>query len=135
MNPVVHFEMPYQDAARVMKFYRTVFGWELQLLGEEMGAYVLATTAVEDTNSGSPKGAINGGFFPTKPGSPPQYPSLTIGVADIAASALQVTQAGGKVLGAPAAIPGIGLYVSFVDTEGNRNSLLQPMGEGPDSLR
>jgi len=27
MNPVVHFEMPYQDATRVMKFYRTVFGW------------------------------------------------------------------------------------------------------------
>jgi len=42
---------------------------------------------------------------------------------------------GGKILGDPAAIYGIGLYVSFVDTEGNRNSLLQPMGEGPDSLR
>lgn len=135
MNPVVHFEMPYQDADRVMEFYRTVFGWQLQLLGQEMGGYVLATTAVEDTNSGSPKGAINGGFFPTVHGAPPQYPSLTIGTADIQETVQKITRAGGRVLGEPALVPGIGLYVSFVDTEGNRNSVLQPMGDGPDSLR
>ena len=42
-----------------------------------------------------------------------------------------VTAAGGTVLGGqfksgePEGIPGIGLYSSFVDTEGNRVSLLQ----------
>ncbi len=30
------------------------------------------------------------------------------------------------VLGEPVEIPGIGHYVSFTDTEGNRVSLLQP---------
>ena len=39
---------------------------------------------------------------------------------------LLVTEAGGKVLGEPAEIPGVGKYVSFFDTEGNRISLLQP---------
>ena len=26
-NPVVHFEMPYDDAARVVNFYAEAFGW------------------------------------------------------------------------------------------------------------
>jgi predicted enzyme related to lactoylglutathione lyase len=38
-----------------------------------------------------------------------------------------VTDAGGKVLGEPMEIPGIGQYVSFFDTEGNRASMLQPL--------
>jgi uncharacterized protein len=39
----------------------------------------------------------------------------------------QVTEAGGKVLGEPMEIPGVGQYVSFFDTEGNRVSMLQPV--------
>jgi len=38
-----------------------------------------------------------------------------------------VTESGGRVLGEPMQIPGIGQYVSFTDTEGNRVSLLQPL--------
>jgi len=38
----------------------------------------------------------------------------------------KVQSAGGKVLGEPLEIPGIGWYVSFFDTEGNRVSMLQP---------
>ena len=50
-----------------------------------------------------------------------------IAVDDIEESAKRVTKAGGKVLGEPMAIPGIGQYVSFTDTEGNRVSMLQPI--------
>ena len=39
----------------------------------------------------------------------------------------QLTQAGGTLLGEPMTIPGIGDYVSFMDTENNRVSLLQPL--------
>ncbi len=38
----------------------------------------------------------------------------------------KVEKAGGKVLREPWDIPGVGLYVSFFDTEGNRVSMLQP---------
>ena len=38
----------------------------------------------------------------------------------------KVEGAGGKVLGEPMEIPGIGIYVSFNDTEGNRVSIFQP---------
>ena len=35
--------------------------------------------------------------------------------------------AGGNVLGEPMEIPGVGKYVSFMDSEGNRVSMLQPL--------
>ena len=68
MDPVVHFEIPYENRERIMQFYASVFGWNLQALGEDMGNYVLATTATEDAKSGAPAGAINGGFYPKKQG-------------------------------------------------------------------
>lgn len=126
MNPVVHFEMPYENRERMAKFYESVFGWKTQMLGEEMGSYVLATTAESDAKPGAPAGAINGGFFAKKPDWPAQYPSVVIAVEDIGRSMSGVKDAGGQVLGEPMEIPGIGSYVSFLDTEGNRASMLQP---------
>ena len=127
MNPVIHFEMPYQDPKRVSTFYQQAFGWQTQDLGEAMGHYVVATTT--ETGDDGPKtpGAINGGFFPCKPDWPAQHPSVVIAVDDIAASMEKVRAAGGEVLGEPMDIPGIGRYVSFTDPEGNRVSMLQPI--------
>jgi len=130
MDPVVHFEMPYDDRERIAGFYQSAFGWKLQMLGEEMGRYVLATTAEADARPDAPRGAINGGFFPRSPDMPGQHPSVVIGVRDIEASMRAVQQAGGEVLGAPMQIPGVGQYVAFRDTEGNRLSMLQPLRAG-----
>ncbi len=127
MNPVVHFEMPYENSERLVKFYTEAFGWRMQKLGKDMGDYVVAaTTETDENNMVMRPGAINGGFFPKKPDWPAQYPSVVIAVADIKQSMKEVIDAGGKVLGEPIEIPGIGQYVSFMDTEGNRVSILQP---------
>ena len=91
-----------------------------------MSNYVIATTTETGKNGPKKPGAINGGFFPRKPDWPAQHPSLVIAVDDIQAAMRQLTQAGGKVLGDPMDIPGVGQYVSFSDTEGNRVSILQP---------
>lgn len=130
MNSVVHFEMPYDDRERMARFYQTAFGWQTQMLGPEMGDYVLATTTESDARGPKKPGAINGGFFPKKPDWPAQHPSVVIAVDDIQAAMRQVTKAGGKVLGEPMAIPGVGRYVAFFDTEGNRLSMLQPLPRG-----
>jgi len=127
MDPVVHFEMPYEDPARMANFYESAFGWKTRMLGPEMGNYVLATTTASDAKREAPAGAINGGFFPKNPDWPAQSPSVVIAVEDIVASMAKVAEAGGQVLGEPMAIPGIGQYVSFFDTEGNRCSMLQPL--------
>ena len=131
MDPVVHFEMPFEDQKRLSKFYKTAFGWQMQGTGEEMGNYVLASTT-EAGPQGRPKtpGAINGGFFPKNPDWPAQYPSVVIGVGDIKKAMQKIAKAGGTVLGEPMDIPGIGKYVSFTDTEGNRVSVLQPAPMG-----
>ena len=127
MNPVVHFEMPYDDSARMAKFYEQAFGWQTQALGGAVGDYVLATTT--ETAAGVPvkPGAINGGFFPRKPDWPAQHPSVVVAVENIVESMALVQRAGGTVLGEPMEIPGIGKYVSFMDTEGNRVSILEPL--------
>ena len=77
MNSVVHFEMPTKDRKRMADFYSKVFGWQTQMLGPEMGNYVVATTTETD-EKGRPKnpGAINGGFFQRSNDKPDQYPSV-----------------------------------------------------------
>jgi uncharacterized protein len=127
MNPVVHFEMPYDDRARMARFYETAFGWKTQALGEEMGNYVTAATTETGPAGPVQPGAINGGFFARKADWPAQVPSVVIAVDDIRVAMRQVALAGGNVLGEPMAIPGIGQYVSFMDTENNRVSMLQPL--------
>ena len=130
MDPVVHFEMPVDDGKRVSEFYSKVFGWQMNQLGPEMGNYLLATTSPMDENSmHKNKGAINGGFFTKSKEN--QHPSIVIAVQDIQKAMKDVEATGGKVVGAskgkePDNIPGIGLYISIEDTEGNRVGMLQP---------
>ena len=67
MNPVVHFEMPAENMQRISDFYAEVFDWQSQLMGEEMGNYIVVTTSETD-DTGRPKmpGTINGGFYQKK---------------------------------------------------------------------
>jgi len=127
MDPVVHFEMPYDNRTRMAAFYASAFGWQTELLGEEMSNYVLANSTATENGRPVTPGAINGGFYPRNPDWPAQHPSIVIAVDDIRASIELVKKAGGEVLGEPMPIPGVGQYVSFVDTEGNRVSMLQPL--------
>ena len=136
-NPVVHFEMGYEDRERMIKFYQTVFGWETEQMGPEMGNYVVAHTTETDKNGMvQTKGAINGGFYKKTDNPLSQAPSVVISVDDIKAAMEMVKSSGGKILGGmdekgghtmePQMIPGVGLWISAMDTEGNRFSILQP---------
>ena len=100
--------------------------WNMRGTGAQMGNYVTAGTAETDPNRMvKTPGTINGGFFPKKTDGSAQYPSVVISVEDIEVAIKKVTDAGGMILGKPMEIPGIGHYVSFTDTEGNRASILQ----------
>lgn len=139
-NPVVHFEMGYFDGDRMKKFYETAFGWNLVQMGPEMGNYIVAHTAeTDDKGMVKTPGTINGGFYQKTENPLSQAPSVVIAVPDIKSAMKAVEAGGGKILGAmsgsgemsmePVMIPGVGLWISFQDTESNRVSLLQP-GEG-----
>ena len=135
MNAVVHFEMPYDNGVRMAKFYKSFFGWQTQMLGEDMGNYVTATTTETDESGPKKPGAIDGGFYPKKDDWPAQYPSIVIAVDDVNESIEKVIDAGGKVLGEPMVIPNVGQYVLFIDTESNRVSMLQPIPYNWHSLK
>lgn len=130
MCPVVHFEMPYRDRDRAARFYAQAFGWAHEKLGPGMGEYLLVTTVTPGPRPGvppqAPVGAINGGLYPFHADWPMQHPSVVVAVEDLRAAMQRVGAAGGEVLGEPMTISGVGEYVAFVDTEGNRNSMLQP---------
>lgn len=123
-NPVVHFEMPYKDAKRVAGFYEKVFGWKMNDAGPTMGGYIVAQTAETENMMVKTPGAINGGFYDVTKGKP--EPSVVISVDDLEKSMADVKKAGGKILMQPQEIPGVGLWASFEDSEGNRVSMLKP---------
>lgn len=137
MDPVVHFEMGYNDRERMKKFYTSTFGWQTEQTGPEMGNYVLATTSPVDKNKMHiNKGAINGGFYQKTENPDSHAPSVVIAVKDIKKAMQDVVKNGGKIKGAmgqdgkpsmePQMIPGVGLWISIEDTEGNRVSILEP---------
>jgi len=128
-NPVVHFEMAYDNADRLQKFYSEAFGWQMMNTGAEMGNYVLAgTTETDENQMVKTPGHINGVFYPRMPETAGSPTNVVIAVEDIERAMKNVTASGGKVLGEPQPIPGIGMFVNFLDSEGNRVCMLQPSG-------
>jgi predicted enzyme related to lactoylglutathione lyase len=131
MDPVIHFEMPAKDSERMRKFYESVFGWQTKPLGPEAGDFVLAVPieTEEETRMPKKRGAINGGFY--KKTKPDEHIRLTILVDDIREAMKKVEAAGGKVLGGgqkpgePYELPGVGLFATFIDTEGNLATIYQ----------
>ncbi len=70
-------------------------------------------------------GRINGGLYQKTADAP--HPSVVIGVEDVQHHVKKVEEAGGTILTQPMMIPGVGMFASFQDTEGNRLSILQPL--------
>jgi predicted enzyme related to lactoylglutathione lyase len=136
MSPVVHFEMGYKDKGRMVKFYETVFGWQTEAMGQDMGDYVVAhTTETDSDGMVKTPGNINGGFYAKTDNPDSHAPSVVIAVDDIKQAIEEVKKAGGKIKGSmtrdgkhtmePQMIPGVGLWISAMDTETNRFSILQ----------
>jgi uncharacterized protein len=116
MAKVVHFEIPFDDKARAMKFYADTFAWKLTDMPEM--SYVMAqSVAVDDKQMPKEPGAINGGLFPRPKEAP--HPTLYVDVASIDESLKKVQAGGGKVVTPKTPIPGMGAFARIADTEGN----------------
>jgi predicted enzyme related to lactoylglutathione lyase len=120
MSKVVHFEIPADDLDRARSFYGRVFGWRIDTMSMPGGGdYTsLTTTAVDEkTMTPTEPGAINGGMTQRSETTP--APIITIDVEDIDAALAQIEAAGGKAVTSRTAIPGMGAYGYFRDSEGN----------------
>lgn len=122
MARVVHFEIPFDDKERAMKFYSDAFDWQLNDM-PEMGYVIAQTVPVDDNQMPKEPGAINGGLF-QRPQEAPD-PTIYVYVESIDAAIQKVEAAGGKVVTPNTPIPGMGAYARVTDTEGNVMGLFQ----------
>src|SRR5664279_2593716 len=115
MDKIVHFEIPFDDKARAMKFYGDNFGWKMVDLPDM--SYVMVHAAETDKdNMVTDKGAINGGMFKRNAEAPATV--VVIRVDSIDETIKKVTKAGGRLVSPKQPIPN-GSYARVTDSEGN----------------
>ena len=113
MPKVVHFELPFDDAARANKFYADVFGWQSSKFdGPE--EYYLQQTGGDDEPYGIGGALIERAAALNRGGT-----LIVLGVDDLDAYISKVTAAGAEIVTPRTTIPGVGYFANFRDTEGN----------------
>lgn len=114
---VIHFEIGCDDPKRAAKFYGDVFGWDVKKW-EGPVDYWLAGTG-DKSEMG-----IDGALL-ARP--KPDFRCVnTISVDDIDEAEKKIVAAGGKTMTKKDEIPGVGMFMYCVDTEGNQFGVLQP---------
>ena len=133
-NPVVHFEIAGPDGPALRQFYTDLFGWKIDVQGEEMGSYGIVPAN---------EGGIGGGLLPTTEDMPARsYVTFYVQVDDLQAALDKVAGMGGNAIMPPMEIaPGMGFIATFGDPAGNTIGLyapppewdgqMPPKGEGP----
>ena len=115
MPRVVHFEFPADDPERATKFYKQVFGWQIDKWEGPMD-YWLITTGEE----GEP--GIDGAIQPRGEG---QSVINTIDVPTVDEYVQKIVDAGGTVVMPKMAVPGVGYMAYCADTEGTVIGLME----------
>ena len=115
-QPVVHFEIVGDDAAKLRTFYGELFDWKVgEPAGPEMGFYAL----VDGDSSGLP-----GGIGQPEPGGGPRL-TIYVQVPDLQATLDQAVAKGGQVVMPPMEIPGVVSLAMFADPAGNVVGLIK----------
>ena len=92
-NPVVHFEIAGPDGPALRQFYSDLFGWNIEVQGEEMGNYGIVSAN---------EGGIAGGLLPTTEDMPARsYVTFYVQVDDLQAALDKVAGMGGNAIMPP----------------------------------
>jgi predicted enzyme related to lactoylglutathione lyase len=117
-HTIVHFEIPADNPERATKFYRELFGWDIQKAPAGAGPeYWMVSTVPTDAKGQPTRAGVNGGMMRRQhPGHPPVNYVAVESVDEYAKKA--------KGLGAEEAMPktpvkGMGWFAWLKDTEGN----------------
>ena len=120
MPKVVHFELPFDDAARANQFYADVFGWESSKFEGGPEEYYLQQTGGDDEPYGIGGALIERAAALNRGGT-----LVVLGVDDLDAYIGKVTAAGAEIVTPRTPIPGVGYFANFRDTEGNVVGMFQ----------
>lgn len=120
MSRVNHFEIPAKDTAKIVAFYKEVFGWEFTKWEGPMEYWMVSTgdPAVPGINGGlyRPVGEFGNGYSGV---------INTIDVDDLDATVARVIGNGGSVVFPKDAIPGVGWLAYCKDVEGTIFGMMQ----------
>jgi uncharacterized protein len=128
MDSVGHFEIPYEDKSRALKFYQEVFGWNVKDIPDMN--YVIAHTTETDSTTQMPKnvGAINGGFYKRgEEGAKGPVPVIIVSKLD--ESIAKVEAAGGRVVMSKRQVGEMGWYAQVSDSEENTVGVWEPINK------
>lgn len=115
-HPVTHFEVVGRDAEGLQRFYAEAFGWEVQPAGP---AYAMV-------HPGGP-GGINGGVGAAPDGGA-GHVTFYVESEDLEATLAKIEGLGGRIIMAPADVPGGPRIGMFADPEGHMVGLVQARG-------
>ena len=117
MNPINHFEIPFDNSERAIKFYKEVFGWEIIPM-PDMNYTIVHTTPTNENQMPKEAGTINGGMYNRSDGGS-RSPVLVITVPNLDEHIKKIQAHGGKITMEKRQVGKMGLYAQIKDTEGN----------------
>ncbi len=113
MPTIVHFEIPADDIGRAQKFYRELFGWQIEKFpGSGPEEYW-----VFSTGGGMGEAGVGGGMM--KRQMPQQQITVYFDVPSMDEYLAKVRKLGGQVVVPKTAIPEMGYFAVCLDTENN----------------
>jgi uncharacterized protein len=117
-HTIVHFEIPADQPERAAKFYRELFGWNINRWENPGGIEYWMVETVPTNAEGRPaRPGVNGGLMPRM--YPKQPPVNYVAVEDVDAAVAKAERLGAKVLMRRTPVPGMGWFAQLSDTEGN----------------
>ena len=118
MPTIVHFEIPTDDVERSKKFYIELFGWSIEKWPDSENLpggpeYLMITTMDDKGNK-----ALTGGMMKRQM---PEQQGITnyVDVKSVDEFSARVAQLGGLVKMSKTAVPGLGYFAIWTDTENN----------------
>ena len=115
-NPFVHVELNTTDVAKAKNFYGKLFGWKLEDVEMDGGAYTMIKVG-EGTGGGIIKHPV--------PGAPSAWLAYVL-VDDIGAATQKAKSLGAKVMKDVTEVKGAGSFSVIVDPTGAAVALWQP---------
>jgi len=124
MPRVIHFEIPADNTARAVEFYKQVFGWKFQKWEGGPEYWLISTGGSGGAGAGlEAEPGIDGGLLPRH--QPGRGTVNTVGVPSVDEYTAAIEKAGGKVVAPKMAVPGVGWLAYCEDPEGNMFGLMQ----------
>jgi uncharacterized protein len=117
-HTVVHFEIPADNPERATKFYRELFGWEIQKSASDGGPeYWMVSTVPTDAKGQPTRLGVNGGLMRRQ--DPGHQPVNYISVESVDDYAQKAKRLGAEEIMPKTPVKGMGWFAWLKDTEGN----------------